>query len=85
MLFSRLRPEPRMDISWQPAARPRPHYERQLYEALWRYSADAQGTILASQVTLSRLDPESLEAAVDAQMYAGWNVPGWERHVEEPE
>ena len=25
------------------------------------------------------LDPESLEAAVDAQKYAGWNVPGWER------
>jgi len=25
------------------------------------------------------LDPESLEAAVDAQKYTGWNVPGWER------
>ena len=30
------------------------------------------------------LDPESLEAAVDAQKYAGWNVPGWERRAEEP-
>jgi EthD domain len=31
------------------------------------------------------LDPASLEAVIDAQKYAGWNVPGWERHVEEPE
>ena len=31
------------------------------------------------------LDPASLEAVIDAQKYVGWNVPGWERHVEEPE
>ena len=31
------------------------------------------------------LDPTSLEAAVDAQKYAGWNVPGREGPVEEPE
>ena len=29
------------------------------------------------------LDPESLEARVDAQKYAGWNVPGWERRAKE--
>jgi len=29
------------------------------------------------------LDPESLEARVDAQRYAGWNVPGWERRAKE--
>ena len=29
------------------------------------------------------LDPASLEAAVDAQKYAGWNVPGWDRRAEE--
>ena len=29
------------------------------------------------------LDPSSLEAAVDAQKYAGWNVPGWERRAKE--
>ena len=29
------------------------------------------------------LDPESLEARVDAQKYAGWNVPGWEQRAKE--
>jgi hypothetical protein len=29
------------------------------------------------------LDPASLEAHVDAQKYAGWNVPGWERRTKE--
>jgi hypothetical protein len=27
------------------------------------------------------LDPGSLEARVDAQKYAGWNVPGWEQRA----
>jgi hypothetical protein len=27
------------------------------------------------------LDPASLEARVDAQKYAGWNVPGWEQRA----
>ena len=31
------------------------------------------------------LDRDSLEARVDAQKYAGWNVPGWERRAEERE
>ena len=65
MLFSRLRPEPRMNIHWQPGRHPSPRYERQLYEALWRYDADAQG-VVAAQVMLSRLDPEdgAIEAAL---------------------
>ena len=29
------------------------------------------------------LDPGSLEARVDAQRYAGWNVPGWEARAKE--
>jgi hypothetical protein len=29
------------------------------------------------------LDPNSLEARVDCQKYAGWNVPGWERRAKE--
>jgi len=29
------------------------------------------------------LDPGSLEARVDAQKYAGWNVPGWEQRAVE--
>jgi hypothetical protein len=29
------------------------------------------------------LDPDSLEAHVDAQRYEGWNVPGWERRTKE--
>jgi EthD domain len=29
------------------------------------------------------LDPDSLEAHVDAQRYEGWNVPGWERRMKE--
>ena len=29
------------------------------------------------------LDPGSLEARVDAQKYAGWNVPGWEQRAKE--
>lgn len=29
------------------------------------------------------LDPSSLEARVDAQKYAGWNVPGWEQRAKE--
>ena len=29
------------------------------------------------------VDPGSLEAAVDAQGYGGWNVPGWERRAKE--
>ena len=29
------------------------------------------------------LDPESLEARVDSQGYAGWNAPGWERRAKE--
>jgi hypothetical protein len=28
------------------------------------------------------LDPASLEARVDAQKYAGWNLPGWERRAQ---
>jgi len=54
-----------MNISWQPGGQPAPRYERGLYEALWRYGADAQDTILAAQMTLSRLDPRDnvIEAA----------------------
>jgi hypothetical protein len=29
------------------------------------------------------LDPDSLEARVDAQKYRGWNVPGWEQRARE--
>ena len=29
------------------------------------------------------LDPDSLEARVDAQKYRGWNVPDWERRAKE--
>jgi hypothetical protein len=29
------------------------------------------------------LDPDSLEARVDAQKYSGWNAPGWERRTKE--
>jgi hypothetical protein len=31
------------------------------------------------------LDPGSLEAAVDAQRYEGWNKPGWESRAEAAE
>jgi hypothetical protein len=37
----------------------------------------------ASSPAPAVLDPQSLEARVDAQKYAGWSVPGWERRVRE--
>ena len=35
----------------------------------------------ASSPSPAVLDPASLEARVDAQKYAGWNVPGWEQRA----
>jgi hypothetical protein len=37
----------------------------------------------ASSPAPAVLDPDSLEACVDAQGYSGWNVPGWERRAKE--
>ena len=37
----------------------------------------------ASSPAPAVLDPDSLEARVDAQKYAGWNVPGWEQRAKE--
>lgn len=37
----------------------------------------------ASSPAPAVLDPDSLEARVDAQKYAGWNVPGWDQRAKE--